>query len=48
MQERIWRQLRYESTTNRWFDQLDLIWSTVQKTPRSWSRDKIRRLCNMT
>jgi transposase len=48
MQERIWRQLRYEATTNRWFDQLDLIWSIVQKTPRSWSRDKIRRLCNMT
>lgn len=48
MQERIWRQVRYEATTNRWFDDLDLIWSAVEKTTRSWSREKIRRLCNTT
>jgi hypothetical protein len=48
MQERIWRQVRYEATTNRWFEDLDLIWATVQKTARSWSQQKIRRLCNIT
>jgi hypothetical protein len=32
MQERIWRQIRYESTTNQWFDDLDAIWATVQRT----------------
>lgn len=48
MQERVWRQVRYEATTNRWFDELDTIWSTVQKTTHSWSREKIRRLCNTT
>jgi transposase len=47
-QERIWRQVRYESTTNRWFDNLDMIWNTVQKTTRSWSPNKIKRLCNIT
>lgn len=46
MQERIWRQVRYESTTNRWFEGLDTIWATVQKTARSWSPHKVRRLCN--
>ncbi len=48
MQERIWRQIRYESTTNGWFDNLDAIWDTVQKTIDSWSKHKIKRLCNMT
>lgn len=48
MQERIWRQVRYEATTNRWFDDIDLIWVAVRKTARSWSHQKIRRLCNIT
>jgi len=48
MQERIWRQVRYEATTNRWFEDLDLIWATVRRTARSWSQRKIRRLCNIT
>lgn len=47
-QERIWRQIRYEATTNRWFATLDDIWSVVQKTTRSWSKRKIRGLCNIT
>lgn len=46
-QEQIWRQVRYESTTIRWFDNLDMIWNTVQKTARSWSPNKIKRLCNI-
>lgn len=48
MQERIWRQIRYEATTNRWFEDLDQIWGTVQGTMRSWSSRKIRRLCNIS
>jgi len=47
-QERIWRRIRYESTTNRWFETLDDIWATVDKTTRSWTREKVRRLCNIT
>lgn len=47
-QERIWRRLRYEATTNRWFDDLYAIWATVRKTTRSWSVQKIRRLCSIT
>ncbi len=47
-QERIWRRLRYESTTNRWFETLEDTWATVDKTMRSWTREKIRRLCNIT
>ena len=47
MQERIWRQVRYEATTNQWFADVDLIFLTVQKTIRSWSSAKIRRLCNI-
>jgi len=48
MQERIWRRVRYESTTNCWFEDLDAIWSSVQRTTRSWSGPKIQRLCNIT
>lgn len=47
MQERIWRRVRYEGTTNCWFEDLDAIWSSVQRTTRSWSGQKIRRLCNI-
>lgn len=47
-QERIWRRLRYESTTNRWFETLEDTWATADKTMRSWTRKKIRRLCNIT
>jgi hypothetical protein len=47
-QERIWRQIRYEATTNRWFATLDDILSVVQKTTRSWSKSKVGKLCNIT
>jgi|GEM_PF-6101962 hypothetical protein len=47
MQERIWRQIRYESTTNRWLDNLDVSWATVQKTLDSWSKHNIKRLCTL-
>jgi len=47
-QEQIWKQMRYEATTNRWFENLELIWLTILKTVRAWSRTKIRRLCNIS
>jgi len=48
LQEKIWRRIRFEATTNRWFETLEEIWTTIQRTTRSWSQSKIRRLCNIT
>jgi len=47
-QERIWRRVRYEATTNRWFENLEATWDTIQRTTHSWSPQKIRRLCHIT
>ena len=47
MQERIWRQIRYEATTNRWFETLEITWETVIKTTYSWSPKKVKRLCQI-
>jgi transposase len=46
-QERVWRQIRYEATTNRWFGSLDSIWETVQWTTHSWTKAKLKRLCKI-
>ncbi len=46
-QERIWRQIRYERTTNRWFPDLDATWQAIRDTSRRWSPEKIKRLCNI-
>jgi hypothetical protein len=46
-QERIWRRVRYEATTNRWFENIESIWSAVQNTTHSWSPRKIRHLCQL-
>lgn len=47
-QERIWRRVRYEATTNRWFETLDAVWDTVRRTTHSWSPQKVKRLCHIT
>lgn len=47
-QERIWRQARRESTTNRWFATLDETWIAVHRTIFSWTPAKISQLCNIT
>ena len=47
MQERVWRTIRYEATTNRYFGSLELTWKTVQLTARHWSPQKIQRLCHI-
>ena len=48
VQERIWRRVRYESTTNYWFSTLEETWITGSKTVHSWTPAKIKRLCNVT
>ena len=48
LQERIWRQVRYERTTNQWFESLEEIWLEVQSTTHAWTPDKIKRLCKLT
>jgi len=47
-QERVWRQVRYEATTNRWFESLDMIWKIVQDTTHSWTKVKLKHLCNIS
>lgn len=46
-QERIWRRVRYEATINRWFENIEDIWRTVQNTTHSWTPRKIRQLCQL-
>jgi len=46
--EHFWHQVRYETTTNGWFEDLDMIWERIQKTTHSWSPNKIKRLCKIT
>lgn len=47
LQERIWRQIRYEATTNRWFASLEEISATVQKTANAWTPVKTKHLCKV-
>jgi len=47
-QERVWRRIRYEATTNRYFVGLDEIWTVVKKSTHSWSPSKIKHLCQLT
>ena len=32
MQGRLWRQVRYEATTNQWFESLELPWGDEHGT----------------
>lgn len=47
-QERIWRRIRYESTTNRWFNDLEEIWTAIRRTTHGWSPPKLKQLCRIT
>jgi len=44
-QERIGHRIRWEAMRNRWFPELNAIWRTAHKTPRSWLRQELKRLC---
>ena len=48
MQERVWCRMRYEMTTNYWFEDLETIWESVQLTFRRWTPNKVKQLCNIT
>ena len=47
MQERVWRRTRYESTTNRHFEEIDEIWRRVHSDTRRWPKSKIKQLCRI-
>jgi len=46
-QERIWRQVRYDATTNQYFETLDGVWNAVRTRTRRWSPSMVRRLCHI-
>jgi transposase len=47
-QERIWRQTRYDATTNQYFEKLDDIWDAVCGRARHWSPSMVKRLCHIS
>jgi transposase len=48
LEERIWRQARYDVTTNQYFHTLDDIWSALRSHTRRWSPVMVRRLCHIS
>ena len=44
-QERLWRQGRYEVTSNAWFYDLDTLHEKFLTTVYHWSNRKIKKLC---
>jgi transposase len=47
-EERIWRQLRYDATSNQYFDTLDDMWATVRSCTQRWSPALVTRLCQIS
>lgn len=47
-QKKIWSQVRYEITTNHRFDDLNIVWESIETTTYSWTSAKIKRLCKFT
>ena len=47
-QERVWRLLRYEVTTNRYFQAVDAIQEAIRKKQRQLKPNRIRSLCQVT
>jgi hypothetical protein len=48
MEEKLWREVRYEATTNQWFESLEATWEAVRRTFHSWSPKKIKQLCKIS
>ncbi len=46
--DRLWKVLRYEATTNRYFPALDDLWQGIRGQPRRWSPQKIMSVCSLT
>lgn len=47
LQERIWRMIRYEVTTNRYYVSVDAIQQSIRQQQRRWKPNKIRSLCRV-
>ncbi len=47
-QERLWHTLRYEETTNTFFDTIDDLDKAVFKRSQRWKPKKIKQLCQLT
>jgi hypothetical protein len=47
-QEILWRTMRYEETTNTYFEKLDDLTSSVLKRSQRWKPAKIKSLCHHT
>jgi transposase len=45
-QERLWKTMRYEETTNTFYEDLELLDESVFSRSRTWKPKKIRSLCN--
>lgn len=46
--DRLWKVLRYEATTNRYFPTLDELWRAIRTQQRQWSPQKIMSVCSVT
>lgn len=46
-QERLWRTLRYEETTNTYFETITDLYEAVFKRSQRWKPKKIRHLCQV-
>lgn len=47
VQERVWRLIRYEVTTNQYHVTVDLIEQAIRKRQRHWKANKIKSLCKV-
>jgi transposase len=47
-QERLWRMLRYEETTNAYFETMSQLEVAVFSRSQRWKPPKIRKLCQLT
>ena len=46
-QESLWRMMRYEETTNVYFESMDKLITGVFKRSQSWKPKKITSLCHL-
>jgi len=48
VQERLWRLMRYEETTNMYFETIEVLEQAVFKRSQRWKPIKIKSLCQLT
>ncbi len=46
--DRLWKVLRYEATTNRYFATLADLWRAIRTEQRRWSPRRIASICSVT